>query len=813
MRMTCASCHSSKRRSKMKISLDWIKEYAPIDCTIHEFSDKMTMIGQKVEVFDREADHMKNIVIGKINSIEKHPDSDHLLVCMVDVGKEVLQIVTGAQNLKVGDLVPVALDGSVLPGGKEIYKSDFRGVESNGMLCSLSELGLTTHDFPNAIENGIMVLDEEWPLGTDAAKALYMDDYSVEFEITPNRPDCLSLTGLAREAAAAFKVPYNEPVAEQIKGEGNIHDLLKVDIAAPDYCVRYCGGMIKNVRVKESPKWLRERLRMCGIRPINNIVDITNYVMVLYGQPMHAFDYQYVNGGHIIVRRANEGESIMTLDGVTRDLTPEVGLIADEKGPIGIAGIMGGEYSGVYEHTNMVVFESAMFDGPSVRNASNILKLRTEASTKYEKGLNPDVCQKALFMALKLVKELDAGDIIDGYINVYPNPRQPRQFKFDWHRVNRILGTDISRQDMVDMLARFDIKVSDDDIVTAPTDRYDIAQFEVTQDNDIAEEIARAYGYDKIPPTMMGGKAQARPTPQQTFVKRVINALLGFGFYEIETFTFYSPKNFDMLNIPQDSWLRKPVVISNPLGEDTSIMRTTAVASMMQVVARNYNARVDNVSLFEYATEYWPKKDPNVLPDEPKKFIMSCYGKGKDFFYLKGAIEKLIWSLDIEDIRFERNSEGGTYHPGRCADIYVDGEKIGVIGEIHPVVLDNYGIKTKVCVADINSDILFKHLKGVHQYVSLARFPALTRDIAVVCDEAVTNGQIIDVIKESCGDKLESVKLFDVYRGEHIEPGKKSMAYALVLRDKTATLTDDIAEKLMKNILDNLASLNVFIRS
>ncbi len=797
----------------MKISLDWIKEYAPIDCDIHEFSDRMTMIGQKVETFERESDEMKNVVIGEVKELEKHPDSDHMWVTKVDIGSEVLQIVTGAQNLKVGDLVPVALDGSHLPCGKDIYKGMLRGVESNGMLCSLSELGLTAHDFPNAVEDGIMVLDENWPLGTDAARALYMDDWSVEFEITPNRPDCLSINGLAREAAAAFKVPYTAPVPEFPEGEGDINNYLKVDIEAPDYCTRYCGGMIRNVRVKESPKWLRERLRMCGVRPINNIVDITNYVMLLYGQPMHAFDYKYVNGGHIIVRMAHEGEKIMTLDGVTRDLDPSIGVIADEKEAIAIAGIMGGEFSGVYDHTDMVVFESAMFDGPSVRNSSNTLRHRTEASTKYEKGLNPDVCDKALKMALRLVKELDAGDIINGYIDVYPAPRQPRHIRFDWPRVNRILGTDLSREEMVKILDRFDLKVSDDDILTVPTDRYDIARFDVSESNDIAEEIARAYGYDLMPSTIVGGKAVAKYTEEQIFERRVINALLGYGFYEIETFTFYSPKNFDLLNIPADSPLRKPVVISNPLGEDTSIMRTTAVASMMQVVARNYNARVEDVSLFELAKEYWPKDDPNVLPDEPKKFILSCYGKDKDFFYLKGAIEKLIWSLDIEDIRFERSDGAGTYHPGRCADIYVDGEKIGVIGEIHPIVLDNYGVKTKVCVADINSGVLFSHLKGVHQYVSLARFPALTRDIAVVCDEAVTNGQIIDIIKESCGDKLESVKLFDVYRGSHIEDGKKSMAYALVLRDRTATLTDVIADGLIKKILDNLARINVFLRT
>ena len=794
----------------MNVSLNWLKEYAPFDCDIHTFSEEMTMVGQKVEIFSTEADKCKNVVIGKILEIKEHPHADKLVVCMVDVGKEVLQICTGAKNLKVGDLVPVALDGSVLPCGKEIHNGQLRGVDSNGMLCSLSELGLTTHDFPNAVEDGIMVLDEEWPLGTDAVKALGMDDYSVEFEITPNRPDCLSVLGLAREAGAAFKVPFKMPDVEFPEGEGNINDLLKVTIHDTEHCQRYTAGMIKNVRVKPSPKWMRERLRMCGIRPINNIVDITNYVMMLYGHPMHAFDYKYVKGGHINVRPAKNGEEIITLDGVQRKLTDKMLVIADSEEPIGIAGIMGGEYSGVYDDTNMVVFESACFEGTNVRATSRALNHRTEASGKYEKGLNPEYCVPALQMALQLVKELDAGDIVNGHIDIYPQPRTERHVKFDVDKINKILGTQISRDEMEKILLSLDFGVKGDDI-TVPTHRYDIAKDKVTEMNDIAEEIARVYGYNKLPSTIMNGIAVAKPTEMQRFTKKVVNALLGFGFYEIETFSFYSPKNFDLLNIPQDSPLRKPVVISNPLGEDTSIMRTTAVASMMGVIARNYNARVQSVSLFENATEYLPVEGQD-LPEEPRKFILGCYGEGRDFFFLKGVIEKLVWSLDISDIRFVRSDGAGTYHPGRCADVYIEGIKVATLGEIHPTVLTNYGIKTKVCVADIDSRRLFGRIKGVHQYVSLARFPAMTRDIAVVCDDAITNGEIMDIIKDSCADKLESVKLFDLYKGSHIEPGKKSMAYNIVLRDKQATLTDRIADECIRKILDNLAKINVFLR-
>ena len=533
--------------------------------------------------------------------------------------------------------------------------------------------------------------------------------------------------------------------------------------------------------------------------------------MLLYGHPMHAFDHKYVKGGHIDVRLAKSGEEIMTLDGVQRKLNENMLVISDKEEPIAIAGVMGGEYSGVYEDTNMVVFESACFDGPKVRYASRQLGLRTEASGKFEKGLNPDNCMPALAKAMELVVELDAGDVVNGVIDVYPSPRYERKVPLNADKINEILGTDIPKADMEKTLVSLGFKVEDDTVIV-PTHRYDIAKDEVTQYNDLSEEIARMYGYNKLPSTIMKGTATARLTERQKFTKNVINYLLGLGFYEIETFSFYSPKNFDLLNIPADSSLRNPVVISNPLGEDTSVMRTTAVASMMNVVQRNYNSRIADVSLFENATEYHVVEGEE-LPDEVEKFVMACYGNGKDFLFLKCGLEKILWALNVEDVKFVRNTTNTTYHPGRCADVVVGGSVVATIGELHPVVLNNYGIKVKVCVCDVNGDELFKYIGGERQYKALARFPAVTRDLAFVCDKHVSNGEIIDIIKASCGEYLESVKLFDVYTGDRLEAGKKSLAYALVLRDKNATLTDAVAEQCTNEILNNLQKIGVFLRT
>ena len=792
----------------MKMPLGWAKEFAKFECTPHEYAERMTMSGSKVETYECEADQIKNVVVGKILSIVPHPDSDHMVVCQVDVGQdEPVQIVTGAGNLKVGDLVPAALHKSLLPGGKEIRKGKLRGVESNGMLCSLSELGLTKHDFPNAIEDGIMVLDEEWPTGTPIVRALGLDDVSVDFEITPNRPDCLSVRGLGRETAATFGVPFMDHVPEVKPGHGDVTDFLKVDIENADLCYRYVGAVVENVRVKPSPRWMRERLRLCGVRPINNLVDITNYVMLEYGQPMHCFDYKYVNGGHITVRNARPGEEIETLDGVDRVLSEEMLVIADEKGPIAVAGVMGGEFSGVYDDTTTIVFESAMFNGPSVRTTAKKLGMRTEASGRYEKGLDPNGCLRCLQRALELVQLLDAGDVVNGVVDVWTQKREERRVLLRPEMVNKLLGTNLDKQQMIDILLPLGFVMDGDDVIV-PSDRWD-----VERDCDIAEEVARYVGYNKMPSTIMTGVASARPTERQTFREKTLNTLVGYGLYEVETFSFFSRKSFDAINLPQNDPLRKAVVISNPLGEDTSIMRTTALPSVMDVVARNYNARAAECAVFEDATVYLPHGGPDELPDEVESVVLAAYGQEYDYLALKGMVEKLLENAGVKDVRYERNAAGTTYHPGRCADIYLGDEKLGVIGELHPTVLGNYGVKPRVVAAELNMDVLFAHRGGTALFQPLPKHPATARDLALVADLSMPAAQIAQCIEKAAGKLLESLTLFDVYTGEHMAQGKKSLAYNLVLRAPDRTLTDEETENIVQKVLKSLAEIQVVLRS
>jgi phenylalanyl-tRNA synthetase, beta subunit, non-spirochete bacterial len=795
----------------MNAPLKWIQEYAKFSTTAQEFSDKMTMSGSKVEGYESEADSIEKVVVGKIIEVSNHPNADKLFVCLVDIGDgDPLTIVTGADNLKPSDIIPVALDGSTLPGGLNISKSEMRGIESNGMLCSFQELGFTDHDFPFADPEGIMVLtgDEATaPLGTDITIALGMDDVVYEFEITPNRPDCLAVEGIGREAAATYGVPFidHTPIMPQ-KATGNISDYLTVSIEAPE-ALRYTAAMVTNVRVKPSPLWLRTRLRMCGVRPINNIVDITNYVMLEYGHPMHAFDYKYVSGNTIKTRMAKAGEKIVTLDGIERNLATDTLVIADAEVPIGIAGVMGGEYSGIYDDTTTIVFEGACFDGPNIRTSAKKLGLRTEASGRFEKGLNPENCMYATLRALELVEELDAGDIIGGIADAYPNPRIERHIPLDVERINKNLGTDITREVMANILLSLGFGI-DGDTVIVPRHRYD-----VTGTHDLSEEVARIYGYNNLPSTVMNGIATARPSERQTFNKALVSALVGYGMYECETFSFYSPKAFDMINLPETSPLRTTVTISNPLGEDTSIMRTTAVPSMLEVVARNYNAQTESVMLFENPTEYIPDKDPEILPYENEKLILAIYGPQYNFYTLKGIVEQLIATANVSGYTVDPDTDGTTYHPGRAATIKLNGKKLATVGEIHPLVLRNYDIRPRVWVADIDVDALFEVRGGVKEFSPLPRHPSIVRDLSLVMNKDMPAATVATAIENAAGELLESLTLFDIYTGEKISQDEISLAYSLQLRTVDKTLTDEEADIVIESVLKELKSIGVVLRS
>ncbi len=797
----------------MKLPVSWAQSYAPFACPPAEFAAKMTMSGSKVEGWERESDRMENVVVGRIDAIERHPDSDHLWVCQVNIGAaETIQIVTGAQNLKGGELCPAALHGAKLPNGMEIRKGKLRGVESNGMLCSLGELGLTVHDYPAATEDGILVLEEDAPLGANAAEALGMDEVVVEFEITPNRPDCLSVRGLAREAAATFGVTFKDHVPPQPTGQGDINTHLSVKVEAADTCLRYAAAMVENVRIAPSPRWLRQRLRHAGVRPINNIVDITNYVMLEYGQPMHAFDYAYVNGAKITVRRAKAGEAIVTLDGVSRPLGEDMMVIADEKGPIAVAGVMGGEFSGVYDTTQKVVFESAAFHGPSVRATSRKLGLRTESSTRFEKGLDPSLAGDALRRALELVVELDAGDLVGGLLDDYPAPRQPHTLPLQADKINKLLGTALPEQRMIDILLPLGFAVQDGQI-TVPTSRTD-----VTRDCDIAEEVARFVGYNTLPSTILGGPAQAMPTERQRFESHCIDILVACGLWQCETFSFYSPKSFDAICLPQNSPLRNAVKIMNPFGEDTSLMRTTALPSLLEVVARNWAARAAACAVFEQATEYHPGPSTDELPIENQQLVMAAYGEGWDYLALKGVAETLLAAAGVAAWELRRADGGGSFHPGRCAEIFVQIpggslEKLGVLGEVHPAVNENYDIKARVVAANLSLDILFRARGGTPQSKPLPKFPALTRDLALAMNEEVPAANVAAAIRAAGGARLESLALFDVYTGEKLGEGRKSLAYSLVLRDSKTTLTDADADAIVAKVLKKLAGMGVALRS
>ena len=794
----------------MNISRKWLREFVDITATDKEYDSVMTLAGQKVETTERMDAEIKNVVVGKVLSMKKHENSDHMWVCMVDCGSgEPVQIVTGAQNVHEGDLVPVAQHNSYLPGGIHITKGKLRGVESCGMLCSYKELGLTEHDCPEAYADGIWILnDEDCEVGEDMNVVIGNDDSIVEFEITNNRPDCYSLIGLARETAAAFNVPmkHHEPV---VKGgaEGNLCDLLDVDVQADDLCPRYTARMVRNVKIAPSPKWMRQRLRSAGIRPINNIVDITNYVMVEYGQPMHAFDYRYVKGGKIVVRRAGEDKTLTTLDGNVRTLQPDMLVIADETKPVGLAGVMGGENSEIVDDTVDVVFESANFLGSSIRKTALALGMRTDASAKFEKDIDPMLTVPAVNRACELVELLGAGEVMDGMIDVLNYVPQPVTVKLEPERINALLGTDISEADMIEYLRREEVPVVDG-MIQVPSWRPDLRVMA-----DIAEEVARYYGYNNIETTLMrGATTMGGYSDEQKLENTAGAAARALGYSEIITYSFVSPSSFDAIRLPADSPLRKTVKLVNPLGEDTSIMRTVILPSMLDILSRNYAFKNKGVKLYEIGKIYLPVEGQK-LPDEPKRMIFGTYGEHENFFTLKGEIDALLEQLNVHPAAYIADTKNPSYHPGRCADIIIDGKKLGVIGQIHPLVAEGYGIDGEVYVAELDFTGLQAALAPERVFHSLPKFPTVSRDLALVCDEAMTVGMLEACIKKAGGKLLRSIQLFDIYRGPGIAPGKKSVAFSLELRADDRTLTDEDTTGVTNAVLEKLKNdLGVTLR-
>ena len=886
----------------MILSRKWLNEFVDVsDISDREFDEAMTLSGSKVETVTALDESLKNVVVGKILSMEKHPDSDHMWICQIDVGQaEPTQIVTGAWNIHVGDLVPVAQHKSLLPNGTKIEKGKLRGVVSNGMLCSLKELSLTAeHDypyavitpaallndykpldpekpsipadikagdkvfgsvvcgkvlecetqsygqyhttldiggataspdtacsnlhagdlvayntktdsictledlhaeqkeFPHCIADGIFVLNEDVKPGDDMAKVIGADDHVVEFEITPNRPDCLSVIGLAREASATFGRPLKLHTPE-VKGcGGSIAELVDIDIEDGNLCPRYTARMVKNVKIQPSPAWMRERLRNSGVRPINNIVDITNYVMLEYGQPMHAFDFSCVEGGHIIVRTAREGETIQTLDGNQRKLTPSMLCICDENKPVCVAGVMGGANSEIVGDTAMVLFESANFNGTPVHRTAAALNMRTDASSRYEKGLDPMNTLKAVERACELVELLGAGEVVEGVMDVIAKDSNPVTVKLEPEKVNGLLGTDVSREEMVRILEALDFKV-EGDTIHVPSWRSDVEHY-----SDIAEEVARFYGYNNIPDTLSNGLTARRGLTDIQQTENLLGSVCrAAGYDEIITYSFISPTYYDKIDLPKDSPLRDSLKILNPLGEDTSIMRTTALPSMLEILTRNYNFRNKSAKLYELGRVYFKRADG--LADEPKVLTLGAYGGGMDFFALKGAVEAVLKQLRIENVRFLADTENPSYHPGRCAKVYCGDRLLGTLGQVHPHVAGNYGVDTELYAAELRFDALYESKGAQPVYQPLPKFPAVTRDIAVVCDKAVTVGELEDAILKGAKGLLKDVALFDIYTGVGIAPGKKSVAFNLTLRSDDRSLTAEEADADVKSILTAL---------
>ena len=783
----------------MNLSRKWLNEFVTVDASDKDFAEAMTLSGSKVEGWEVTGSEISRVVVGRVISMERHTNSDHMWVCKIDVGGErELQIVTGAQNVNIGDLVPVALDGSTLPGGKEIRTGKLRGELSEGMLCSLGELGLEQRDFPYAIEDGIFILEEDCFPGDDIREVCGLNDSVVEFEITNNRPDCLSVRGLARESACTFHTPLTFAEPTVTAGHGDIHEKLSVEIKDAELCPRYTARMVKNIKIAPSPKWMRRRLRASGVRPINNIVDITNYVMLEYGQPMHAFDYACLHDGKIIVRRAEEGESLRTLDGNDHALTPGMLVIADPEGPVALAGVMGGANSEITDETTTIVFESANFLGHSIRKTAIALGMRTDASGRFEKGLDLFATVPAVDRACELVEMLGAGEVFDGTIDVLAKEPETTFIELDDKRINALLGTDIPREFMADTLTSLGFELNGNTL-TVPSWRGDCTMLA-----DIAEECARFWGYNKIEATDIRGAATQGGYSEKTlFVRKLGTACRAMGYTEVMTYSFVSPSSLDKIKVPADSPLRDNYRILNPLGEDTSVMRTTALPSMLGVLSTNLNRRNMEAKLYEMATVY--KKQPGkMLADERTVLTLGAYGGDVDFFALKGAVEALLCAARTPDVRFTADTETAAFHPGRCAAVWSGDTRLGTLGQIHPDVCAAYGLDGATYCAEIDV-VLLHDLEGAEPvYTPLPRFPAITRDIAVVCDAAVPVGELTECIRKAEKNVLRGVKLFDVYTGVGIPEGKKSIAFSLTLRSDDGTLTDDHAEEAVRAVLDAL---------
>lgn len=783
----------------MNIPVKWLKDYVDINIPAKELGDRLTLSGSKVEEVITSEDEIKNVITGKIVEIAPHPDAEKLVVCQVNIGEEELtQIVTGAKNMKEGDIVPVAVHGSTLPGGVKIKKGKLRGIVSNGMMCSEEELGIGGEE----AAEGLLILSGDTPIGRDIKEVLGLNNAVIEFEITSNRPDCLSVVGMARETGATLGVPYKMPETNYISTcKENINDVLKVEIR-DDLCRRYVARGVKNVKIAPSPAWMQERLMESGVRPINNIVDITNFVMLELGQPMHAFDSREITSNSIIIERGKENEKFVTLDEVERDIDSNVLCIKDGERTVALAGIMGGLNSEVKEDTSSIIFECANFDGTNIRLSSKKLGLRTEASGKFEKDLDPNLVQIAIDRACNLINELNAGEVMEGTIDVYPTPLKETTMEVSSLWVNKFLGTNISKEDMKKYLDRLELKTAikeENLIIQVPTFRGDIVIKE-----DVAEEIARIYGYNNIPTTLIKSNSQrGGKSHKQNLQDITVEVLIGSGLNQSISYSFVSPKVFDKVLISKDSPLRNTVKIKNPLGEDYSIMRTTTIPSMMEALGRNYSRSNEEARLFEIGKIYLPNEKENELPEEINFLTIGMYG-GVDYLDLKGILENIVEALGIKGVSYKRESENPSYHPGKTAKVYIGEKLLGTLGEIHPDLSDNYEVEERCYVAEINLDVLYKNSNINKKYIPLPKYPAVTRDMAMIVDDEVLVQDIEEIIVKQGGKMVESFKLFDVYKGKQIPEGKKSIAYSIVYRVENKTLTDDEVNKVHDKIVRTL---------